>query len=198
MSNIHTLDLNKNLKPATRPKKRKPKKPKKEGNERFRIRIPGIPDDSRINTKLTRIATTQFTKHPKDENFWDMIKNTACPTFRFLSFTFLVSVLNLGLFICSLVSDGIDYGQLLLEVKLGPLMTFIACSPIKIKLDYELWRFITPVFFHLNLEHIFANTFSIIIWGAAIEDVLGTFRFIVIYIVSGRPKTAQNYQKIFF
>lgn len=45
-------------------------------------------------------------KHPRLENFWDMWKFTFCPHFRICSFTFLLIVLQLLVFIAEDIHSG--------------------------------------------------------------------------------------------
>lgn len=38
-------------------------------------------------------------KDPKDESYWDMLTYALCPVFNFLSFTFLICIVDIGMFI---------------------------------------------------------------------------------------------------
>lgn len=52
-------------------------------------------------------------------------------------------------------------------------------------LQGQLWRFVTPIFLHVNLLHIFVNMYSLYAIGPAVERFFGTPRFLAMYLLSG-------------
>nr|MDF9458630.1 rhomboid family intramembrane serine protease [Bacillus pumilus] len=52
-------------------------------------------------------------------------------------------------------------------------------------LDGEWWRLITPMFLHIGLTHLLFNTFALWSVGAAVERIYGSWRFLLIYFISG-------------
>ena len=48
-----------------------------------------------------------------------------------------------------------------------------------------LWTFITSMFMHGGLFHIFANMFSLIFIGTLVERILGPKRYLYFYLISG-------------
>ena len=48
----------------------------------------------------------------------------------------------------------------------------------------EYWRFLTCTFLHGNLMHLFLNLAAIYIFGKEVESIYGTFRFLIIYLLS--------------
>jgi rhomboid protease GluP len=49
----------------------------------------------------------------------------------------------------------------------------------------QLWRFVTPMFLHVNEIHIAVNSYSLFIIGPQVERSFGHWRFAAIYLLSG-------------
>ncbi len=53
--------------------------------------------------------------------------------------------------------------------------------------NYEIWRLITPIFFHANEIHLFSNLIALLLFGATVEtnQKLSKSKFLLIYFISG-------------
>ncbi|MFD1466323.1 rhomboid family intramembrane serine protease [Lapidilactobacillus mulanensis] len=48
----------------------------------------------------------------------------------------------------------------------------------------EWWRLITPVFVHIGFMHILVNSFTLYYIGGAVEEMIGHWRFFLVYFLS--------------
>ena len=49
----------------------------------------------------------------------------------------------------------------------------------------QYWRFITPIFLHINALHIGLNMLNLLVLGIFLERLVGHLRFLLIYLVTG-------------
>lgn len=67
----------------------------------------------------------------------------------------------------------------------GILVYYGARANAFIILFHEYWRFITPIFLHIGLEHFAMNSLFLYFFGNQLESIVGHGRFLVIYLLSG-------------
>lgn len=65
------------------------------------------------------------------------------------------------------------------------LLSFGAKTNYYIRHEHEYWRFITPVFIHVNLTHLLINMYGLWVLGPWVEKLYGAARFVVFWIVTG-------------
>jgi membrane associated rhomboid family serine protease len=73
---------------------------------------------------------------------------------------------------------------LLISLEIVPI-DFIAIKPANILAGNYIWTFVTSMFMHGNLFHIFANMFSLLFIGTLVERILGKKRYLYFYLSSG-------------
>lgn len=64
--------------------------------------------------------------------------------------------------------------------------------------DFYPWQFVTYMFMHANIGHIFFNMFALWMFGAAVENHWGTKRFIIYYLITGIGAAFVHYVILFF
>ncbi len=92
--------------------------------------------------------------------------------------TFLLIAINVVVFIIFLI---------LLSLIKNPetIYNWLAIKPSNIVQGKYLWTFVTSMFMHGSLFHIFANMFSLVFIGSLIEKILGPKRYFWFYMVAG-------------
>lgn len=51
--------------------------------------------------------------------------------------------------------------------------------------NYQWWRFIAPMFIHINLIHLLVNMYSLMMVGPFVEKLYGSAKFVVFWVVTG-------------
>lgn len=112
-----------------------------------------------------------------------MISYTCCPYFKLLTFTWIVSAIQVVFYF---VTVFVDYdSSSFLTPKGEVLVAFGAKHGPKMKYDAEVWRFVTPMFLHANLFHLLSNVVFQLILGFRLEPTIGVVRFIGVYVLCG-------------
>ena len=58
---------------------------------------------------------------------------------------------------------------------------------------HEWWRFVTPMFIHVNLIHVLVNMYSLWIIGPYVEKLYGSAKFVVFWVVTGIAGVVASY-----
>jgi rhomboid protease GluP len=57
----------------------------------------------------------------------------------------------------------------------------------------QYWRFLTPVFIHIGILHLFFNSYALWIVGPQVEKLYGNARFVLLFLVTGAAGVAGSY-----
>lgn len=109
-------------------------------------------------------------------------------------FTIAFLVANLFVFLLMWESSGMSLRVLQQGFSEAVLLAYGA------KLNYlinppnnQWWRFITPVFVHIDLLHLMMNMFSLLILGPFVEKLYGSAKFVVFWMVTGIAGVVGSY-----
>lgn len=97
---------------------------------------------------------------------------------EFFTFYPVISIIVIINFILWFLTDfsGTHLGQFILDVGIGS--NFLIS-------EGQYWRFITPIFLHSGLGHVLFNSFALVIFGPALEQMFGRVKFLAFYLIAG-------------
>ena len=109
-------------------------------------------------------------------------------------FTIAFLIINLFVFLLMWESSGAAFSVLQQGFPDTVLVTYGA------KLNYlinppnnQWWRFITPMFVHIDVLHLIMNMFSLLILGPFVEKLYGSAKFVVFWVVTGIAGVVGSY-----
>ena len=109
-------------------------------------------------------------------------------------FTIALLVANLFIFLLMWESSGLSAGVLAgtfpdhVLIAYGAKLNYLINAPYN-----QWWRFITPMFVHINVLHLLMNMFSLLIIGPFVEKLYGSAKFVVFWVVAGIAGTVGSY-----
>jgi membrane associated rhomboid family serine protease len=99
------------------------------------------------------------------------------------SATTVILVINVVVFIAEIALGGASGAAL---VRLGAMVPILVATG-------EYWRLITAMFLHVGVIHLLLNSYGLYLFGNLIEGVLGSARFVAIYLVTGFFASAASF-----
>ena len=119
----------------------------------------------------------------RKESFGRMIQLIFCPYFRVYSFIFVITCIDILIYIVTVFYD-FDADNFLTPTN-DSLDAFGDKNPERLKEDNEVYRWVTPMLLHANLMHLTFNLIMQIILGFRLEPTVGPWQTIIVYVGSG-------------
>lgn len=109
-------------------------------------------------------------------------------------FTIAFLIANLFVFMLMWESSGMASSVLLqafhepVLIGYGAKVNYLINAP-----HYQWWRFIAPMFIHINLFHLLVNMYSLMMVGPFVEKLYGSAKFVVFWIATGIAGVVASY-----
>jgi rhomboid protease GluP len=107
-------------------------------------------------------------------------------------FTIILLVANVFVFVLMWQTSGLPF-SLLTPLPNEVLIPFGAKVNFYIQDRHEWWRFVTPMFLHVNLLHLMVNMYSLWIVGPYVEKLYGSAKFVVFWVLTGVAGLVASY-----
>jgi len=109
-------------------------------------------------------------------------------------FTITFLIANLFLFLLMWDSSGISGIGLLQDFPIQVLVAYGAkVNGLIAAPNYQWWRFVTPMFLHVNLIHLLVNMYSLWMIGPYVEKLYGSAKFVVFWVLTGIAGVVASY-----
>ncbi len=110
-------------------------------------------------------------------------------------FTIILLVANVFLFLVMIQTGGTPL-SLLAPLPNEVLVLFGAKMNYLVNTRHEWWRFVTPMFLHVNLLHLLVNMYSLWIVGPYVEKLYGSAKFLVFWVLTGIAGVVASYLSV--
>src|SRR5687767_11611617 len=107
-------------------------------------------------------------------------------------FTIIFLIANVFVFMLMWQTSGMRF-SLLAPLPDEVLIPFGAKLNYYIDTRHEWWRFITPMFLHVNFLHLMVNMYSLWIVGPYVEKLYGSARFVAFWVLTGIAGVVASY-----
>jgi len=112
-------------------------------------------------------------------------------------FTIIFLVTNFFVFLLMWNASGMSSSVVWGEFPEQVLLAYGAKTNELIRQQHEYWRFVTPIFIHVNLLHVAVNMYSLWVIGPWVEKLYGSAKFTVFWIVTGIAGVVASYLTVF-
>lgn len=117
-----------------------------------------------------------------------MWKLTFCPHFRICSFTFLLIIVEIIVFVAEAIHSGVANKKLnkyfFLGSELQTQQVFGMRIPYAIRYYGHIHRLVLPFFLHYSFNHLFISILIQMLIGFNLEKIIGTFKMALFWILT--------------
>ena len=112
-------------------------------------------------------------------------------------FTVALLIANVFVFLMMWESSGMSFAALqrgfpdAVLVMYGAKLNYLINAPY-----HQWWRFVTPMFVHIDILHLLMNMFSLLILGPFVEKLYGSAKFVVFWVITGIAGVVGSYLTI--
>ncbi len=106
-------------------------------------------------------------------------------------FTIILLVTNFFIYLLMWQSSGMHFS--VLGFFTSPVLVAYGAKLNSLVEAGQWWRFITPMFVHVNLLHLLVNMYSLWIIGPYVEKLYGSSKFVVFWVVTGIAGVVASY-----
>lgn len=85
-----------------------------------------------------------------------------------------------------------------ITILFGNVIYYLSMVPIYIYFKHWYWQFLTYIFVHANIWHLFSNMLALLIFGRAIEKNIGTKEFLLFFFFTGILSGIASYLTYFY
>src|SRR5689334_4589745 len=101
-------------------------------------------------------------------------------------FTIALLIANVFVFLLMWQASGFSLAALQISFPEPVLIGYGAKVNYLINAPYhQWWRFVTPMFVHIDILHLLMNMFSLLIIGPFVEKLYGSAKFVVFWVFTG-------------
>lgn len=108
-------------------------------------------------------------------------------------FTIVFLIMNIFVFMLMWEASGMRSSVLWTAFPEAVLLAFGAKTNYLIHFDHQYWRFVTPVFIHVNLIHVMINMYGLWVIGPWVEKLYGSAKFVVFWVATGIAGVLASY-----
>ena len=108
-------------------------------------------------------------------------------------FTITFLIANIFIFLLMWDSSGLSGVGLSQAFPNPVLIAYGAKINELIKVNHEWWRFVAPMFLHVNLLHLLVNMYSLWMIGPFVEKLYGSAKFVVFWVLTGIAGVIASY-----
>src|SRR5215467_1148948 len=112
-------------------------------------------------------------------------------------FTIALLIANVFVFLLMWESSGLAFAALqrgfpeAVLIAYGAKVNYLIDPP-----NNQWWRFVTPMFVHIDILHLLMNMFSLLILGPFVEKLYGSAKFVVFWVVTGIAGSVGSYYSV--